>query len=173
MHMAQTRRLQEGRCPLLVIASSVPRSRKPLRSPRSLNPTRPRFRFCARKTGNCALLTPDGTIRRSRKAPPFRPKGGGQPYLSYFALLAEGFPSSAPKQIRNAGDGPQMFLDRKRPRQAGAKLACFAGSHPQQSNSARGDWFQKRVKAPHQALIVFGMRDLIGCRAGTTKTKGT
>ena len=26
---------------------------------------------------------------------------------------------------------------------------------------------------PDRLLFVFGMRDLIGCRAGTTKTKGT
>src|SRR5262245_8286950 len=39
------------------------------------------------------------------KAPPLRPKGGAEPYLSYSALLAEGFPSSAPKPMRGAGIG--------------------------------------------------------------------
>jgi hypothetical protein len=54
-----------------------------------------------------------------KKAPPFRPEGGAEPYLSYSGLLAEGSPvPSAPKTTRGAGD----LFQKERPRRSGAKF---------------------------------------------------
>src|SRR5215467_10681936 len=73
------------------------------------------------------------------KAPPFRPEGGAEPYLSYSGLLAEGSPvPSAPKTTRGAGIGSR----KKGPAEAGPSVRVISlrkeGSLglPQLDNSA-------------------------------------